>query len=149
MFDEDQDNVSEICNVTGMYVANCTTPANYFHALHRQVHCNFQKLLIVISPKNLLCLKCCIFVLEDVGPGSMFNHVYDKVKDTISNNAEDAKLLVFCTGQIYYELLREGKNPERNDIALVHLDQITPFAFNRVVSVCEKYSSSEVVWAQQ
>ena len=79
----------------------------------------------------------------------MFNHVYDKVKDTISNNAEDAKSLVFCTGQIYYELFREGKNPERNDIALVHLDKIMPFAFNRVVSVCEKYSSSEVVWAQQ
>lgn len=130
-------------------VVNCSTPANYFHVLRRQIHRDFRKPLIVISPKNLLRHKNCVSTLEDMGPGSMFRRVYDETDPIISENAGEVKTLVFCTGQIYYELLAEREKRGRNDIALVRLEQIAPFAFDRVASLCNKYSNAEVVWAQQ
>lgn len=134
---------------TNWQVVNCTTPANYFHVLRRQVHRDFRKPLIVISPKNLLRLKKCTSTLEDMGPGSMFKRVYDETDALISEEAEDVKTLVLCTGQIYYELLAEREERGRTDVALVRLEQIAPFAFDRVAEICQKYSNAEVVWAQQ
>lgn len=130
-------------------VVNCTTPANYFHVLRRQVHRDFRKPLIVISPKNLLRHKNCVSTLEDMGPGSMFKRVYDEADERIESQPETVKTLVFCTGQIYYELLAEREKRERSDVAIVRLEQIAPFAWDRVAEICEKYSNAEVVWAQQ
>jgi len=130
-------------------VVNCTTPANYFHALRRQIHRDFRKPLIVVSPKNLLRLKYCVSTLEDMGPGSMFKRVYDETDPVISENAEEVKTLVFCTGQIYYELLAEREKRGITNVALVRLEQIAPFAFDKVGENCKKYAGAEVVWAQQ
>ena len=130
-------------------VVNCTTPANYFHALRRQIHRDFRKPLVVMSPKNLLRLKSCVSTLEDMGPGSMFKRVYDETDEAISENAADVKTLVFCSGQIYYELLAERTKRGLNNVALVRLEQIAPFAFDKVASLAKKYSGAEVVWAQQ
>ena len=130
-------------------VVNCTTPANYFHALRRQIHRDFRKPLVVISPKNLLRLKSCVSTLEDMGPGSMFKRVYDDPNETVSENAADVKTLVFCSGQIYYELVAEREKRGLSNVAVVRLEQIAPFAFDKVASLAQKYSSAEVVWAQQ
>jgi len=134
---------------TNWQVVNCTTPASYFHCLRRQVHREFRKPLIVISPKNLLRNKRCVSKLEDMGPGITFKRVIDEEDETISNKAEDVKVLVYCTGQIYFELLTEREKRGRNDVALVRLEQIAPFAFDRVARICDKYANAEVVWAQQ
>ena len=130
-------------------VVNCTTPANYFHCLRRQVHRDFRKPLIVVSPKNLLRHKKCVSSLEHMAPGTEFIRVMDETDADINANAGDVKTLVFCTGQIYYELLAEREKLGKNDVALVRLEQIAPFAFDRVAQTCAKFPNAEVVWAQQ
>jgi len=130
-------------------VVNCSTPANFFHCLRRQVHRDFRKPLIVASPKNLLRHKRCVSSLEDMGPGTMFRRVYDETDKSIADNPDNVKTLVFCTGQIYYELLLQREKLGRSDVALIRLEQIAPFAFDRVAKNCAKYKNAEVVWAQQ
>jgi len=130
-------------------VVNCSTPANYFHCLRRQIHRDFRKPLIVAAPKNLLRLKKCVSSLDDMAPGTSFNRVIDETDKEILQDADNVKTLVFCTGQIYYELLAERENRNRKDVALVRLEQIAPFAFDRVASNAERYQNAEIVWAQQ
>jgi len=130
-------------------IVNCSTPANYFHCLRRQIHRDFRKPLVVMSPKNLLRLKRCVSSLEEMGPGTMFHRAFDETDPEISNNPGNVKTLVFCTGQIYYELLMEREKLARNDVAIVRLEQIAPFAFDAAAKYCAKYDNAEVVWAQQ
>lgn len=130
-------------------IVNCTTPANYFHCLRRQIHRDFRKPLVVVSPKNLLRHKRCVSSLEDMGPGTTFRRVISETDPEISENPDDVKTLVFCTGQIYYELLNEREYRGRKDVALVRLEQIAPFAFDRVAFNAAKYKNAEIVFAQQ
>uniref|UniRef100_A0A7S2R3E7 2-oxoglutarate dehydrogenase, mitochondrial n=1 Tax=Eucampia antarctica TaxID=49252 RepID=A0A7S2R3E7_9STRA len=156
MVDEDQHHIPpmaedermqiQLCN---WQVVNCTTPANYFHCLRRQIHRDFRKPLIITSPKNLLRHKKCVSSLSDMGPGTAFRRVYDETDEKIIENAHSVKRLVFCSGQIYYELLAERQKLERDDVAIVRLEQIAPFAFDRVAANCALYPNAEVVWAQQ
>ena len=134
---------------TNWQVVNCTTPANYFHCLRRQIHRDFRKPLVVVSPKNLLRNKRAVSTLEEMGPGTMFKRVMDETDKAIVANAENVKTLVFCTGQIYYELLAEREIRGVNNVALVRLEQIAPFAFDRIAKNCKRYPNAEVVWAQQ
>jgi 2-oxoglutarate dehydrogenase E1 component len=130
-------------------VVNCTTPANYFHCLRRQIHRDFRKPLIVVSPKNLLRNKRCVSSLDEMAPGTEFNRVINEQDPTIRASAEQVKTLVFCTGQIYYELLAEREKRGLSNVALVRLEQIAPFAFDRVAEECAIYKNADVVWAQQ
>lgn len=130
-------------------VVNCSTPANYFHCLRRQIHRDFRKPLVVVSPKNLLRHKRCVSSLEEMGPGTIFKRTYDEQDPEIKGNPEGVKTLVFCTGQIYYELLAEREKRGVNDVALIRLEQIAPFAFDRVAEYCKKYDNAEVIFAQQ
>jgi 2-oxoglutarate dehydrogenase E1 component len=130
-------------------VVNCTTPSQYFHVLRRQIHRDFRKPLVVISPKNLLRNKRCVSTLEDMGPEKQFMRVIDEKDAEVVANADNVKTLVFCTGQIYYELLAEREKRELKDVAIVRLEQIAPFAFDRVAQNSAKYPNAEVVFAQQ
>jgi 2-oxoglutarate dehydrogenase E1 component len=130
-------------------VVNCTTPANYFHCLRRQVHRDFRKPLVVLSPKNLLRHKLCVSTLEEMGPGTEFQRVIDETDTEIVANANEVTTLVFCTGQIYYEVLSERQKLNRRDVAIVRLEQIAPFAFDSIASNCALYPNAEIVWAQQ
>jgi 2-oxoglutarate dehydrogenase E1 component len=130
-------------------VCNISTPANYFHCLRRQIHRDFRKPLIVVAPKNLLRHKRCVSSLEEMGPGTMFRRVIGETDPDIANNPDNVQTLVFCTGQIYYELLSEREKLGRTDVALVRLEQIAPFAFDRVAEYAAKFRNAEVVWAQQ
>jgi 2-oxoglutarate dehydrogenase E1 component len=130
-------------------VVNCSTPANYFHCLRRQVHRDFRKPLIVASPKNLLRNKRCVSTLEEMGPGTEFRRVYGEQDDEIVQQADDVKTLVFCTGQIYYELLNERDSRNCQDVAIIRLEQVAPFAFDRVAEEAKRYKNAEVVFAQQ
>jgi 2-oxoglutarate dehydrogenase E1 component len=143
---EDERMQIQMCN---WQIVNCTTPANFFHCLRRQVMRDFRKPLIVASPKNLLRHKRCVSSLEDMGPGTQFRRVIGEPDEEINNNAENVKTLVFCSGQIYYELLVEREKRGRNDVALVRIEQIAPFAFDRIAVHVERYPNAEVIWAQQ
>ena len=134
---------------TNMQIVNCTTPANYFHCLRRQIHRDFRKPLIVASPKNLLRNKRCVSKLEDMSPGTTFHRVLDETDEVIVRNADQVTTLVFCTGQIYYELLGEREKRGITNVALVRLEQIAPFAFDRVAESAVQYPNAEIVWAQQ
>jgi len=130
-------------------IVNCTTPANYFHCLRRQVHRDFRKPLVVVSPKNLLRNKRCVSNIEDMGHGTQFKRVINEHDEEILNNAGGVQTLVFCSGQIYYEILAEREKLGRTNVAIVRLEQIAPFAFDRIAANCERYPNAEVVWAQQ
>lgn len=156
MLDEDPHHVPPMAIEERMQIQTCawqvvnvTTPANYFHCLRRQVHRDFRKPLIVVSPKNLLRNKRCVSDIADMGPGTVFRRVITEMDRNIYDQPENVKTLVFCTGQIYYELLAERERQSRSDVAIVRLEQIAPFAFDRVAEQCKLYHNAEVVWAQQ
>merc|ERR1711935_307104 len=119
-------------------VVNCSTPANYFHCLRRQIHRDFRKPLVVVAPKNLLRNRRCVSSLEDMGPGTTFKRLIPETDPAIFENPDNVKKLVFCSGQIYLELLAERERRKRQDVALVRLEQIAPFAFNRVAEMAAK-----------
>ena len=146
IMDRDERMQIQRCN---WQVVNCSTPANYFHCLRRQVHRDFRKPLVVASPKNLLRNKRCVSKIEEMGPGTEFRRVFGEQDPEIVGNAHDVKTLVFCTGQIYFELLNERETRLCKDVALIRLEQIAPFAFDRVAKEAANYPNAEVIFAQQ
>jgi 2-oxoglutarate dehydrogenase E1 component len=130
-------------------VINCSTPANYFHCLRRQIHRDFRKPLVLVAPKNLLRNRRCVSSLEDMGPGTTFKRVITETDPDVSENPDSVTTLVFCSGQIYYELLTEREKRGMKDVALIRIEQIAPFAFDRVAESAAKYKNAEVIWAQQ
>ncbi|CAM9709198.1 unnamed protein product [Ectocarpus sp. 4 AP-2014] len=120
-------------------VLNCTTAANYYHALRRQVHREFRKPLIVVSPKKLLRLKAACSDLSAMGQDTMFMRVIP----------EGVTRLVLCSGQFYYDLVAERAKTGRTDIAIARVEQVTPFPFDKVAKQIKRYSNAEVCWAQE
>ena len=109
-----------------MQVLNCTTPANYFHALRRQVHRNFRKPLIVASPKSLLRAKYATSTLAEMGEGTAFKRVYP---DELAGAVAPSKVrkLLFCSGKVYYDLAKQREDLKCKDVAIVRLEQVAPF----------------------
>eukprot|EP00612_Vaucheria_litorea_P005795 CAMPEP_0171464818 /NCGR_PEP_ID=MMETSP0945-20130129/8029_1 /TAXON_ID=109269 /ORGANISM="Vaucheria litorea, Strain CCMP2940" /LENGTH=956 /DNA_ID=CAMNT_0011992071 /DNA_START=277 /DNA_END=3147 /DNA_ORIENTATION=+ len=130
-------------------VVNCSTPANYYHVLRRQVHREFRKPLIIISPKKLLRYKAATSNLEEMGPGTLFQRVIPENNSHILSNPNSVKKLIFCSGQVYYDLLQEREKIGRNDIAIVRIEQIAPFPFDIVAAEVAKYEQAEVDWVQE
>ncbi|RQM23107.1 hypothetical protein B5M09_007861 [Aphanomyces astaci] len=133
---------------TNWQVVYCSTPAQYFHALRRQIHRDFRKPLISVQPKSLLRLKQASSNLADLGPGTKFHRL---LPDPSSNLVADdqVKRVVFCTGKLYYELAAEREEHGINDIALVRVEQIAPFPFDKVAEQAAKYKNAEIKWAQE
>jgi len=130
-------------------VVNCTTPANYFHVLRRQLHRDFRKPLIVASPKNLLRERRCTSTLAEMAEGTKFHRVFPEVDSAISSNPDRVRRLVYCSGKIYYDLVEEREKRGANDVAIVRIEQIAPFPFDRVANEAKLYSNAQVVWVQE
>ncbi len=134
----------QLCGNDNMTVANCTTPANFFHLLRRQMKRNFRKPLIVFTPKSLLRHPLAVSTLEDFTEGE-FNEIID---DTIQPNK--VKRLVFCSGKFYYDLLAERKKLQRDDVALIRVEQLFPLHKDKVQKIIDKYTNVEdYIWAQE
>ncbi|NJB71009.1 2-oxoglutarate dehydrogenase E1 component [Saonia flava] len=134
----------QLCGRDNMIVADCTTPANMFHLLRRQMKRNFRKPLIVFTPKSLLRHAKAVSSLKDLATGK-FEEVID---DNIA--PKEVKKLVFCTGKFYYDLLEEREDLERNDVALVRIEQLFPLHYDKLQEVINKYPNVEkYVWAQE
>ena len=134
----------QLCAEDNMTIANCTTPANFYHLLRRQMKRNFRKPLVVFTPKSLLRLPAAVSTIEELAKGS-FQEIID---DTI--HPEQVKKVVFCTGKFYYDLLSERKSLQRNDIALVRVEQLFPLHEEKLQGVIDRYSNAErYVWAQE
>ncbi|HKJ06111.1 MAG TPA: 2-oxoglutarate dehydrogenase E1 component [Flavobacteriaceae bacterium] len=134
----------QLCAVDNMVVANCTTPANFYHLLRRHMKREFRKPLIVFTPKSLLRHPLVVSSLNDLAEGS-FNEVID---DTLT--PKNVKKLVFCTGKFYYDLLAERKKLKRNDVALIRVEQLFPLHLEKLEKVIERYPNAKnYVWAQE
>lgn len=134
---------------SNLQVLNCSTPANYFHALRRQVHRDFRKPLIIATPKNLLREKKCTSTLEEMGEHTKFKRVYEETSEGIRSNPDIVRKIVFCSGKIYYELAAERANRGITDVAICRIEQLAPFPWDRVAEECAHFNKAEIVWAQE
>lgn len=135
----------QLCAKDNMYVADCTTPANMFHLLRRQVRAKFRKPLIVFTPKSLLRHPKCVSTVEEFANGS-----FQMLIDDTSVEPKKVKTLVFLTGKFYYDLLEEREKLGRDDVALVRIEQLFPLPEQQIRDILEKYKHvDDVVWAQE
>ena len=133
----------QLCAKYNMQIVNCTTPANFFHVLRRQLKRNFRKPLIVFSPKSLLRHPMCVSSIEDMANGK-FEGIID---DTILPNNVDK--LILCSGKLYYELLKRRDLEENENIALVRIEQIYPLDKEYIKDIVLKYNVNDVIWVQE
>ena len=137
----------QLCAERNMRVCNFTTPANYFHALRRQLKANYRKPLVLMSPKSLLRHKLAVSSLADFGPGSAFRYVIPEI-DAIAPE-EKVKRVVLCTGKVYYDLLQKRRDEGITDVALVRVEQMHPFPATHLAKALAPYKNAEVVWCQE
>ncbi|MGB0935352.1 MAG: 2-oxoglutarate dehydrogenase E1 component [Alphaproteobacteria bacterium] len=130
-------------------VVNCTTPANYFHVLRRQMRRNIRKPLVVMTPKGLLRHKMAVSRLEDFGPGTEFKRVLPELKSAIRDN-HNLRRVILCSGKIFYELWAERERQGIDDVAIVRLEQLYPIPSEHLVEALAPYrQSADVVWCQE
>lgn len=130
-------------------VANCSTPANYFHIMRRQIAMPFRKPLVLMTPKSLLRHHEARSPFSEMTDGTEFQRVIPDASPA-SQNPSTVKKLIFCSGRVYYDLVKARR--ERNlesDIAISRLEQISPFPYDLIKAECAKYSNAELVWAQE
>jgi 2-oxoglutarate dehydrogenase E1 component len=137
----------QLCAEDNLQVVNCTTPANYFHALRRQVHRNFRKPLIVMTPKSLLRHKLAVSRLGAMGPQSSFHRV---LRDTGTLKPDEhIRRVVLCSGKVYYDLFEERAKRGIGDIYLMRLEQLYPFPEKPLASDLARFPEAEVIWCQE
>jgi 2-oxoglutarate dehydrogenase E1 component len=135
----------ELCADSNIQVANCTTPANFFHILRRQLHREFRKPLIIFTPKSLLRAPKCVSSLEDFTEGKFQELIDDNYAD-----AKKVKRVLFCSGKLYYELLEKQQADQRKDVAIVRIEQLYPTPVQQMLKVKAKYSkAAEFIWIQE
>lgn len=135
----------QLCANHNMFVADCTTPANFFHLLRRQMKTTFRKPLIVFTPKSLLRHPSVISSVDEFANGS-----FQEVLDDPNVNAKEVKTLVFCTGKFYYDLVAEREANGRKDVAFVRIEQLFPLPVEQLKAIIEKYpNADDYVWAQE
>ncbi len=136
------------CAEDNMQVANCSTPANYFHILRRQVRRNFRKPLILMTPKSLLRNKVCVSKLNDMAAGTSFQRVIPELDMHLVEDKKIRRVLV-CSGKLYYDLLAARDEKKITDIALVRLEQFYPFPDKLLAKELGRYAKAEIVWCQE
>ena len=137
----------QLCAEDNMQVVNCTTPANYFHVLRRQLRRNFRKPLVVMTPKSLLRHKACVSDLADMGPGTTFHRLLDE-RDTSVKHGK-AKRIVLCSGKVYYDLAAVRDSAEAWDIEILRVEQLYPFPSKAVKEMLAKTPKASIVWCQE
>ncbi|MEM9849213.1 MAG: 2-oxoglutarate dehydrogenase E1 component [Bacteroidota bacterium] len=129
-------------------VANCTTPANFFHLMRRQLARPFRKPLVLMSPKSLLRHPEVISDLEAFATGTRFQEVIDDAS-IATRSRKKVKRLLLCSGKVYYDLLEKQRTDKRKDVAIVRLEQLYPLPEKQLSAIFDKYSEAEVVWVQE
>ncbi|RRQ49459.1 2-oxoglutarate dehydrogenase E1 component [Maribacter algicola] len=135
----------QLCARDNMYIADVTTPAQMFHILRRQMKANFRKPLIIFTPKSLLRHPKAVSTVEELANGS-----FKEVIDDVSADVKKVKSLVFCTGKFYYDLLAVKEELNRDDVALIRLEQLFPLPDKQMKEIIAKYKNADdIVWAQE
>jgi len=146
----------QMCAEDNMQVCNVSTPSNYFHVLRRQLHRNFRKPLIIMSPKSLLRHKLCVSTFEEMGPDTFFHRVlWDDAEyrpDAFQVKLVDDKKIkrvVICSGKIYFDLLEAREELGRNDIYLLRVEQFYPYPDTALKTELSRFKQADMVWAQE
>jgi 2-oxoglutarate dehydrogenase E1 component len=133
-----------LCANNNMILVNCTTPANFFHVLRRQMHWPFRVPLVVFTPKSLLRLPECVSGIEELSDGRFRELIDDDLVIP-----EKVRQVVFTSGRLYYDLVKKRKEVGADDTAIVRIEQLYPLPFEQMRSVIQKYRSAERhLWAQ-
>lgn len=135
----------QLCARDNMYIADVTTPAQMFHILRRQMKVNFRKPLIIFTPKSLLRHPKAVSTVADLTHGT-----FQEVLDDATVDVKKVKSVVLCTGKFYYDLLAEREHLERDDVALVRVEQLFPVPENQMIAAMKRYKNADdFVWAQE
>jgi len=136
---------------TNWQIVNCTTPANYFHVLRRQMHREFRKPLVIFTPKSLLrhpLAKSPFTAFDDDGDDTRFIRLFYEVdKDLVPD--DKVKRVIFCSGKIYYDLYEERSKRGIKDVSLIRIEQLAPFPFDHVERELKRYPNAQVIWCQE
>ncbi len=143
-----------MCAEDNWIVANCTTPANYFHILRRQLHRSYRKPLVLMTPKSLLRHKMAVSTTKEFTTGSSFHRVlWDDAQQGSSTTelAPDDRIrrVVMCSGKVYYDLLEERDARGIDDVYLLRVEQFYPFPALSLVKELERFKGAEMVWCQE
>ncbi len=147
----------QLCSNDNMQVMNCTTPANYFHALRRQIHRDFRKPLIIMTPKSLLRHKHCVSNLDDFSKTNSFHrvlwdHAIDpKVKGFIKlKKPRNIKKVILCSGKIYFDLLEAREKIKKDNVVLFRIEQLYPFPAKALANELKPYAkNAKFYWCQE
>jgi 2-oxoglutarate dehydrogenase E1 component len=145
----------QMCAEDNMQVANCTTPANYFHILRRQLKREIRKPLILMTPKSLLRHKRAVSRLEELGSNTSFHRLLWDDAQMLPNEkiklVPDAKIrrVVLCSGKVYYDLYEEREKRGVDDIYLLRVEQLYPFPTKALITELSRFKQAEIVWCQE
>ncbi len=145
----------QMCAGENIQVVNCTTPANYFHALRRQMHRAFRKPLIVMTPKSLLRHKRCISYINDFTKKNSFHrvledHAYQDDSNLIKLSSDNKiKKVVICSGKIYFDLLDAREKAKNNKVVLIRIEQLYPFPAKTLAHILKRYKNADIIWCQE
>ena len=137
----------QMCAERNMRVCNLTTPANYFHALRRQLKANYRKPLVLMTPKSLLRHKLAVSSLSEFGPDSGFQRVIPEIDATVPE--AEVRRVVLCSGKVYYDLLQARRDAGVQDVAILRLEQLYSFPKEALAGALAPYTGAEVVWCQE
>jgi 2-oxoglutarate dehydrogenase E1 component len=137
----------QLCAEDNMQVVNCTTPANYYHVLRRQLKRDFRKPLVVMTPKSLLRHKACVSDLAEMASGTSFHRVLDE-RDTKVKHGK-ARRIVMCSGKVYYDLAAARDEAKAWDIEILRLEQLYPFPTKAVIEALEAVPNAKIIWCQE
>jgi len=146
----------QLCGQENLQVLNCTTPANYFHALRRQIHRDFRKPLVIMTPKSLLRHKSCVSNLDDFSKKNSFHriledHALDKKNGFIElKKPKKIKKVIICSGKIYFDLLEARQKIKKDDVVIFRIEQLYPFPAKSLAKAIKPFSkSAEFIWCQE
>ncbi len=145
----------QLCAGENIQVVNCTTPSNYFHVLRRQMHREFRKPLIIMTPKSLLRHKRCVSNLNEFSSKSSFHRILEddaykkenKLIPILGN--KKIKKVVMCSGKIYYDLIEAREKSKNDDIVFVRIEQLYPFPAKTLANILKKYNNAKFIWCQE
>ena len=147
----------QLCAQDNLQVMNCTTPANYFHALRRQIHRDFRKPLVIMTPKSLLRNKLCVSNLEDFGKINSFHRVlWDHAIDPKENSfiklkkSNKIRKVILCSGKVYFDLLEAREKLKKDDVVFYRIEQLYPFPIKSLVKEIKLYAkTAKFYWCQE
>jgi 2-oxoglutarate dehydrogenase E1 component len=145
----------QMCAGENIQVVNCTTPANYFHALRRQMHREFRKPLIVMTPKSLLRNRRCVSSIDDLSKKNSFHRVLEDHAYTKNSNIIELKKdkniekVVICSGKVYFDLLEAREKSKNDKVVFIRIEQLYPFPAKTLAKTLKRYKNAEIIWCQE